>query len=71
MTNKSSKLAEEANDRERTGKTGCKDSKGTRALMTQLEEAGIGRGTETGPRGDRMMGKKKKKTGGVGRGRDE
>lgn len=71
MTNKSSKLAEEANDRERrTGETGCKDSKGAKAVMTQLEEAGIGRGTETEPGGDRMMGKKKK-TGGLGRGRDE
>lgn len=72
VTNKSGKLAEEADDRERdrrTGETGTEDSKGTRTVVTQLE-AGTGKeGQKTEPGGGKMMGKKRKETEGVGRGR--
>lgn len=72
VTDKSGKLAEEADDRERNGRTReteIEDSKGTRTVVTQLE-AGTGKeGQKTEPGGRRMIGKKTKETEGVGKGR--
>ena len=59
-------------EKEREGQgwdTGREDSKGTRAVVTQLEVETGREGQKTEPGGGRMMGKKKKETRGVGRGR--
>lgn len=73
VTDKSSKLAEEADDRERDRRTG-ETERGLPGDKNRGDTNRGGRGgregQKTDPGGGRMMGRKTKKTRGVGRGKE-